>query len=268
MDILKEFLKVTIPININDNDSINLLDSEIPTSSKNEYQRTVDILVVINNKIYIDIEMNMTKFEYVSGRNFSYGDIISTRVIEKGENINNLKYKYIYQLNLNESPYEDILEDDIALYGLKTHRIYNSNRHTLTKSLELYKNLYYNENNQEPEVIWYTLLIAETFSELYKLASKVLDKNKIQKLMEAVINMSKDEFIIHEWQKDKMDALVKHNELEGAKKAGIEEGKNAGIKETKLEIAKNMLKKKMSIEDISEVTGLTKADIKNLKSTE
>ena len=29
--------------------------------------------------------------------------------------------------------------------------------------------------------------------------------------------MSKDEFIIHEWQKDKMDALVKHNELEGAK---------------------------------------------------
>ena len=96
LDILKEFLKVTIPININDNDSINLLDSEIPTSSKNEYQRTVDILVVINNKIYIDIEMNMTKFEYVSGRNFSYGDIISTRVIEKGENINNLKYKYIY----------------------------------------------------------------------------------------------------------------------------------------------------------------------------
>ena len=62
--------------------------------------------------------------------------------------------------------------------------------------------------------------------------------------MEAVINMSKDEFIIHEWQKDKMDALVKHNELEGAKKAGIEEGKNVGIKETKLEIAKNMLKEK------------------------
>ena len=63
-----------------------------------------------------------------------------------------------------------------------------------------------------------------------------------------------------------MDALVKHNELEGAKKAGIEEGKNAGIKETKLEIAKNMLKKKMSIEDISEITGLTKEDIQKLST--
>ena len=45
--------------------------------------------------------------------------------------------------------------------------------------------------------------------------------------------MSKDEFIIHEWQKDKMDALVKHNELEGAKKTGrdegFEEGKSIGF---------------------------------------
>ena len=54
LDILKDFLKVIIPININDNDSINLLDSEIPVTSKNEYKRTVDILVVINNKIFID----------------------------------------------------------------------------------------------------------------------------------------------------------------------------------------------------------------------
>ena len=267
LDILKDFLKVIIPININDNDSINLLDSEIPVTSKNEYKRTVDILVVINNKIFIDVEMNKSKFEYVSERNFSYGDIISTRVIEMGEDINNLKYKYVYQLNLNESPYEDILEDDIVLYGLKSHKIYNSNRHTLIKSLELYRNLYYNEGDRNKEVIWYTMLTARTFSELYELARQVLDEDKVQKLMEAVINMSKDEFIIHEWQKEKMDALVKHNELEGAKKDGIEEGKSIGIKERTIEIAQNMLKKKMSIEDISEITGLTIQEIEKLRST-
>ena len=268
LDILKDFLKVIIPININDNDSINLLDSEIPVTSKNGYKRTVDILVVINNKIFIDVEMNKSKFEYVSERNFSYGDIISTRVIEMGEDINNLKYKYVYQLNLNESPYEDILEDDIVLYGLKSHKIYNSNRHTLIKSLELYRNLYYNEGNRNKEVIWYTMLIARTFSELYELARQVLDEDKVQKLMEAVINMSKDEFIIHEWQKEKMDALVKHNELEGAKKQGIKEGKSIGIKENKLEIAKNLLNMKMSIEDISKATGLTIQDIQKMQSTE
>ena len=267
LDILKDFLKVIIPININDNDSINLLDSEIPVTSKNEYKRTVDILVVINNKIFIDVEMNKSKFEYVSERNFSYGDIISTRIIEMGEDINNLKYKYVYQLNLNESPYEDILEDDIVLYGLKSHKIYNPNRYTLIKSLELYRNLYYNEGDRSKEVIWYTMLTARTFSELYELARQVLDEDKVQKLMEAVINMSKDEFIIHEWQKEKMDALVKHNEMEGAKKDGIEEGKSIGIKERTIEIAQNMLKKKMSIEDISEITGLTIQEIEKLRST-
>ena len=71
--------------------------------------------------------------------------------------------------------------------------------------------------------------------------------------------MSKDEFIIHEWQKEKMDALVKHNELEGAKKDGI--------KENKLEIAKNLLNMKMSIKDISKATGLTIQEIEKLRST-
>ncbi len=54
-------------------------------------------------------------------------------------------------------------------------------------------------------------------------------------------------------QKDKFDALVKYNEIEDAKK----EGKAEGIKEKTLKIATNMLKKKMNIKDISEITGLT-----------
>ena len=79
--------------------------------------------------------------------------------------------------------------------------------------------------------------------------------------------MSKDGFVIHAWQKEKMDALVKYNEIEEATKKGkaegIAEGKAEGIKENKIEIAKNMLKKKMSIKDISEITGLTEQDIQN-----
>ena len=85
--------------------------------------------------------------------------------------------------------------------------------------------------------------------------------------------MSKDEFILHEWQKDKFDALVKYNEIEDAKKEGknlgIEEGrvlgKAEGIKEKQIEIVRNMLKKKMNIKDISEITGLTEEDIQKLE---
>ena len=225
LDILKEFLKVMLPLDISIDDKITLLDSEMPVTNKNEYQKTVDILVVINNKIYIDIEMNRSKFESVLERNIRYMNIISNRIFEKGESIKDLKDKYIFQINLNANPYEDVLDDIIVLYGLLTRKIYSSNERTILKGLERYRDLYYNEGDRSKEVIWYTVLTARTFSELYELALKVLEEDKVQRLMEAVINMSNDDFILHEWQKDKMDALVKYNEIEAAK----EEGKSLGI---------------------------------------
>ena len=76
--------------------------------------------------------------------------------------------------------------------------------------------------------------------------------------------MSKDGFILHEWQKDKFDALVKYNEIEDAKKEGRAEGKAEGTKEKTIQIARNLLNMKMSIEDISKATGLTEDEIKKL----
>ena len=84
--------------------------------------------------------------------------------------------------------------------------------------------------------------------------------------------MSKDGFILHEWQKDKFDALVKYNEIEDAKKEGKAlgkaEGKTEGIKEKTVEIVKNMLNMKMSIKDISKAAGLTEEEIKSLIKNE
>ena len=46
------------------------------------------------------------------------------------------------------------------------------------------------------------------------------------------------------------------------------EGKAEGTKEKTIEIARNMLKKKMGIKDISEITGLTEEEIKSLIKNE
>ena len=215
------------------------------------------IIVSINDKIFIDIEMNRSKFEYVMERNFNYLDKIATIIFEKGKSIKDINN---IQLNLNISPFEEDLEDIIVPYGLLTQKIYPSNKRLIIKSLALYSKLYYNEGVKTKEIIWYTMLLARTFSELYELSKQILDEKEVNKLMEAMIEMSNDEFILHEWQKDKMDALVKQNEMEGAKKQGI--------MENKIEIAKNLLNMNMSIEDISKATGLTETDIQKLKTTE
>ena len=53
--------------------------------------------------------------------------------------------------------------------------------------------------------------------------------------------------------------------IEKGKELGLKEGKDIGKMDGKQEIAKNMLKKKMDLELIEEITGLTKEEIENLK---
>ena len=135
----------------------------------------------------------------------------------------------------------------------------------IVKNLERYRDLYYNENERGKDVIWLTALTSRTFSELYKLVSQILPEKEVKILMEAAISMSKDKFVLHEWQKDKLDKLV----IDTAKDKGIEEGKSIGrqegIKENTTQITKNLLKESVDIETISKVTGLTKEEIKNLE---
>ena len=260
LNLLVDFLNTSLKIEIAKDDKIRILDSELPVTNKNERKKMIDIIVSINDKIFIDIEMNRSKFEYVMERNFNYLDKIATIIFEKGKSIKDINN---IQLNLNISPFEEDLEDIIVPYGLLTQKIYPSNKRLIIKSLALYSKLYYNEGVKTKEIIWYTMLLARTFSELYELSKQILDEKEVNKLMEAMIEMSNDEFILHEWQKDKMDALVKQNEMEGAKKEGIEQG----IMENKIEIAKNMLKENMDIQTISRLTNLTEIDIQKLKNT-
>ena len=264
LDILKEFLKDVIPLDIDKECNIRLMDGELPKENMKEKGRIVDIYVVLDGKIYIDIEMNKSKFETVLQRNIKYKDKLSSMLPESEGDFKNLTSNKLYQLNLNAYPFEKILDDIIVLYGLKTHHIYSSDECMVIKSLERYRDLYYNKSNKEKDVIWLTILTSRTFTELYELSRQILSKEKVKQLMEAAISMSKDGFILHEWQKDKFDALVKYNEIEDAKK----EGKAEGTKEKTFEIARNMLKKKMSIKDISEITGLTEEEIKLLIENE
>ena len=268
LDILKDFLKDVIPLDIDKECNIRLMDGELPKENMKEKGKIIDIYVILDGKVYVDIEMNRSKFETVLERNIKYKDKLSSMLPESSEDFTTITSKKLYQLNLNAYPYEKILDDIIVLYGLKTHKIYSSDECMVVKSLERYRDLYYNKGNKEKDVIWLTILTSRTFTELYELSRQILSKEKVKKLMEAAISMSKDGFILHEWQKDKFDALVKYNEIEDAKKEGkslgIEEGKNIGTKEKAIEIAKNLLNMKMSIKDISKATGLTEEEIKKL----
>ena len=277
---MKEFIYTMLPFLNLENYKVRFLDSEL-TKEKKERKKTVDILISLDDKIYIDIEMNRSKFQNIYLRNLEYLKKLSTMLWKEGEDIQNLKEKKVIQINLNANEKEKAPDDIIASCGLLTGYIYDVNGLVFSKNLEENHYLYYNEGVRRKDVIWLTALTSKTFTELYKLISQVLEKSVALKFMEDVVDMSKDEFILHEWEKDKFDELVKINELESAinegkaigfedgKAAGFEDGEKSGIikgtNKRNIEIAKNMLKENIDIKTISKVTGLRVEDIQSIK---
>ena len=74
--------------------------------------------------------------------------------------------------------------------------------------------------------------------------------------------MSKDTFILSEWEKEKMDELKELARLKDAEDKGIQQG----IEKNKLDIAKNMLESQMPIDMISKFTGLSISEIENINN--
>ena len=94
--------------------------------------------------------------------------------------------------------------------------------------------------------------------------------------------MSKDKFILHEWQQEKMQDLEKKEEelyyenqmketfnqgIEQGIEKGIEQGIEKGIEKNKVDIIKEMLKEKSSYEFISKITGKSIKEIREIEKS-
>ena len=63
LDILKEFVITELNIKLNPKKtSITLLNNELPKDRLKEYKKTIDIFVKLNNKIYVNLELNNSSF--------------------------------------------------------------------------------------------------------------------------------------------------------------------------------------------------------------
>ena len=82
--------------------------------------------------------------------------------------------------------------------------------------------------------------------------------------------MSKDKFILHEWQQEKMQDLEKKEEelyYENQMKETFNQGMEQGIEKNKVDIIKEMLKEKSSYEFISKITGKSIKEIKEIEKS-
>ena len=280
LEILKEFLKDVLHLEYELEElDIRILNNELIRESIREYQKRIDVNIVLNDNIYVEIEINREDFNRVKYRNKMYADKVSSLILESGENIKKLEEFYFYQLNLNtENKNENIGEHIIVPYDISTNEIYIDNNKTILKYLEFYYRLYYNEPNKRTrDVIWLAALSSKSFTELYTILKGVLDERLLKKFIKDVIKMNWDKlenFSIHEWEKEKWDKYLEEKRkeeeekrLEEAMKEGHAAGHAAGHAEAIEFTIKEMIENGIDIEMISKITKLSNEEIKKIEES-
>ena len=104
----------------------------------------------------------------------------------------------------------------------------------------------------------YLIMLDLDEKDLAKLASD----GKVRKFMNEVKKVNENPDFFNYMTKEEDEEKCHNTEL----KEATEAGKNEGKKERNIEVAKNLLKKKMPMKDIIEITELTEKEILNLKN--
>lgn len=239
LNLLKDFILSQLSTDIDsDMCNIKLLDSELVKDKYNEYQKTVDICVEMNN-ILINVEINREYFKNVEKRNFIFADKLHTMMLQRGEGSEELENKIFVQINLNAiDKYDEnhnkltFGTDKVVYYGLDSGIVYNSNKFVLVKYLEYYRDVYYNKDEKLDESdLWLVLFTSKSFLEMYNILGKLFDNDRREQFIRNVINMNNDKVIFEDWEMEKLNELVKHTSEKNLKEKALKEGHKEGLKQ-------------------------------------
>ena len=274
----KRFLISVLELNLDPKTaSIRYLSPEIPIKRKNERKKIADLIVVLDDKYIINVEMNSKYYKYVKNRNFAYHANVVSAAANKGKIKDFDKYTFI-QLNLNpkekkqEKGFRVIkpIFTDTKKVGINNYKIH-------LRYLANYKDIRYNKDVKKYEAnCWLAYFSTTTFEEANEVFKKFLPDEERMMIMDEVRSLSSEDFILSDEAMANLDAMIEYDRerihkeeirratRRASKKArkkalgqGISQGISQGIEQNKLEVAKNMLKKNYSLDAIKDITGLS-----------
>ena len=230
----------------------NLINNEITTFYKDDKLMVTDLVYKLNDNTFLNIELNTSKSKYLMYKNllYIYKIILSNQYI--GE-----KYKEITVIQVNFDLYS-FKDMDKVKNVIKVMNKDNLKEYLNTFTIfhfELDK-AWNNEYNVSEEGIRFLRMLSSESKILNKyLAGNNLFLKKVADFMEEYSNNINN---LLYYDKKELDDYIRESELNDSYNSGKFEGKN--------EIATKMLIKNKTIEEISDITGLTKEEILKLKN--
>ena len=256
-DFFKKVIKSTTNVDISEYE---LYNNEINSGNIARDYRLDILLKKDNDFIIIEMNKNADKRTLLKARKYLYA--IAGGGLVEGENFKKMRTILI---NFNNSKYKNDKEAISVGYDLINEK-YNDVIDEI-KIYDIYlaslKNVRYNGSNEKETYL--AMFRAESFEEMRDIAN---DNEEALKVVEELERLSEnDEFrVLYDAEK------MRRKEINSARLDGYDDGYDAGktkgleegAKEEKIEIAKNLIKKGVSFEIVSESTGLSIGELEEL----
>ena len=261
-DLLKALLEFILKIKI---DKLEIKKTELLSGNVNIKDKRVDAIVHTGNK-KIEIEINSQNKDYLHTRSTAYICNIYQSNASVGDTYN--EDTDIVQVNLTWGLGRN--NDEMKIYKIMNEKgeLYVKNFIIYEINMDYYDKIWYSKNEEEIKKNQYMIML-----DLDKKELKNMPKDKIvDKYITNVTIVNNDPEFQKYMSEEEDKKKIQNSLLSEAKEEGISQGYTSGINDgiskgenkKSIEIAKNMLKKNMSIEDISDITGLSIEEINKL----
>ena len=254
-DLLKALLEFILKIKI---DKLEIKKTELLSGNVNIKDKRVDAIVHTGNK-KIEIEINSQYEKYLNPRNMAYicNTYQSHTLVGKEYN----QQTDIIQVNLTWGLGKN--NEEMKIYKIMNEKgeLYVKNFIIYEINMDYYDKIWYSKNEEDQYMI---------MLDLDKKELKNMPKDKIVDKYITNVTIVNDDPEFQKYMSEEEDKKkIQNSLLSEAKEEGIEQGYtsgiNDGISKEKVSIAKNMLNKNMSMEDISDITGLSIEEINKLR---
>ena len=249
-------------LDIREDSGITIIGYE--TRSKNIFGKSFrgDLLVTLSDRTYVSIEMNNSNPKNSLSRNMIHLFRIYSDMLVKGMPDSELEKYRLYQLNFDNfrNPSREAIEK-YAFCSLTTGKVRNLIYTFCDVDLEKCRKLVYNVNVREvsKDIRWGAIMTSNDIEEISKLLGEdMLSMEEKDKFLNTVRELNEDEKVVKDWMWEENDKLRYYNDLEASKEQGIEDKSK--------EVVINMLNKNMDYETISEISGKTIEEIKEIEN--
>ena len=267
--LLKKLLIYVLDLKLDPyNVELVILNNELLLDSYNERKKYTDFIVLLDNKYYIDLEINSSNFEEVKYKNFLYICKMNSIIEKKGSKVSKMSERVVVQLNINANKKEDVYyknknKDEIyKVIGEKMSDVLFENFIVVLISLEKYDKLYYNDDRS-----YKTILVkffgCDNYVKTYDILGQILTDEERRNVIEEMIKMNSNYVLYTDEERKEIDEM----QMEENKKLFFERGIEQGIEHNTNEMITNMLKEKVSMNFISRVTNKPVQEIKEIATS-